>query len=68
MTEQQPAELDAHDYDLLYAALERQLVRDGDQGMDFPRTVRALEAIDRLHGRENLAALLTGRSPRNSAA
>jgi hypothetical protein len=36
--------------------------------MDIPRTVEALEAIDQIHGRENLAMLLTGRSPRNSAA
>jgi hypothetical protein len=64
----QPAALTAHDYDLLYAALDRALERDGEQGMDFPRAIEALEAIDRIHGRESLAALLTGRSPRNSAA
>jgi hypothetical protein len=65
---EQPAALSGHDYDLLYAALERALTRDGEVGMDIPRTVAALEAIDQLHGRKNLAMLLTGRSPRNSAA
>lgn len=59
-----PNQLSAHDYDLLYNALAETLEDDGSRGMDLPRTIRALEAIDLLHGRAALIALLTGRSPR----